>query len=225
MGSSSAEPERARRALGELAEIYWYPLWAFARRFGLDEHSATDAVGEFFLAVIERASLAGARPEVGRFRSYLSTAFRNFLVNRAKSERALKRGGGASIVSIDAEEAGKRYALEPADSASPEALFDQAWARALLAQVVDRLGEEWAERGDTERFLELRGLFLGNSDETYAVVAERLGMSEGACKVAVHRLRKRYKKLLTEEIADTLDDPGLVEEELAHLFRALRGEA
>lgn len=222
--SHDSEPQRARRALGELAEIYWYPLWAFAKRSGLDTHAATDAVGDFFLGVIEHASLAGARPEAGRFRGYLRTAFRHFLINQAERSRALKRGGGAEVFAIDAADADRRYTNEPVDVASPEALFDQAWARALLDHVVTRLANEWEERGELERFTALRGLFLGGGGETHAEVALLLGMTEGSCKVAVHRLRKRYKTLLTEEIGETLTDPGEVEEELAYLFRALRGD-
>lgn len=223
LASHQHEPERARRALGELAEIYWYPLWAFARRFGLGAEDATDAVQEFFCALVEKASLAGARPEQGRFRAYLRTAFRNFLVNRRAHDAAAKRGGDRTILSIDAPAADERYAREPASEDTPEGSFDRAWARTLLARVVDRLAAEWTEKGEPERFEALRELFLGASDEPYAAVAERIGMSEGACKVAVHRLRKRYKKLLTEEIAETLDDPGGVSDELAHLFRALGG--
>lgn len=223
LASHQTEPARARRALGELAEIYWYPLWGYARRFGLGVEDATDATQEFFCQVVERSSLAGADPERGRFRAYLRTAFRNFLVNRSERERAVKRGGGSVVLSIDAPAADERFGREPADDEAPDRAFDRAWARTLLARVVDRLASEWTERGDLERFEGLRDLFLGGGGESYAQAATRLGMSEGAVKVAVHRLRKRYKKLLTEEIADTLDDPGAVDEELGHLFRALGG--
>ena len=221
LASHDSEPQRARRALGELATLYWFPLWAFARRSGLDSDAATDAVQEFFARVIEHSSLASATPERGRFRSYLRTAFRHFLVNEAERARAVKRGGGVATLSIDEASADARYERESVNSETPETSFDRAWARTLLERVVDGLAEEFEVRGDRERFDELRGLFLGTSQESYADVAARLGMTEGACKVAVHRLRKRYKALLTAEIAETLEDPGGVSEELAYLFRAL----
>jgi DNA-directed RNA polymerase specialized sigma24 family protein len=213
----------SERALAELCQTYWYPLYAFVRRKGHGKEDAEDLTQAFFETVLENNPLEGLTSERGRFRAFLLAAMKNFLANDWDRKNRQKRGGGALHLSLDWQDADARYHLEPEDPASPETLFDREWALALLRRVVDRLGEECAANGKAEFFDAVKELLVGGDAEGYGTIAGQLGMDAGAARVAVHRLRRRNRELLREEIAQTLDDPTRVDDELKALQAALSG--
>lgn len=213
----------AAPALEQLCRSYWRPLYAFARRRGLSPHDAEDATQAFFARLLERGAIGLADPARGRFRTFLLTSLRNFLENERGRAGAAKRGGGASVVELDAQDAETRYRLEPADARSPEAVFERQWAVTLLERVLVRLGAEYETRGQGSQFLVLKERLAAGSDgASFAETAGRLGISEAAARTAAHRLRRRYRDLLLEEIAQTVASPEEAEDELQHLFRALQ---
>ena len=207
------------RALAELCEGYWYPLYAFVRRQGNAPHDAEDLTQEFFARLIEKGWLGDVGRERGKFRSWLLAAMKHFLANEWDRARALKRGGGA-VVSFDALTAEQRYAAEPADEASAEKLFDRSWALQLLERVLSRLRAEFETQGKARAFEELKATILGDA-APLAEIAARLGTSVSAVKAAAHRLRHRYRELLRAEIAETVPLAADINDELAHLFSAL----
>lgn len=212
----------ARAALETLCETYWYPLYAFVRRRGHSAEQAQDLTQEFFVRLLEKDYLKVVDQSKGRFRSFLLASFDHFLHNEFDRARAQKRGGGRAQLSLDFRDAEGRYHVEPADVQTPEKLFERRWALTVLDRVLRRLEEEHAEAGKAEFFLNLKGHLLEEPDAVpYAKLAERLAISEAAAKMAVSRLRKRYRLLLREEIAHTVEDAGEVEEEIRHLFEAL----
>lgn len=212
----------AREALGTLCSAYWYPIYAMVRRYGYDATDAEDQTQAYFTRFLEKGWVKEVRPEHGRFRSFLLVSVRNFLHNERDRERAAKRGGGKSPVSLDGEAAEQRYSLEPVESATPETLFERAWAEEVLARALGRLREETAETEGAERFDQLKGHLTGDElTETYAHLAEEWGVGESAVRVALHRMRKRLGILLREEIASTVADPADVGEELRHLLTTL----
>jgi RNA polymerase sigma factor (sigma-70 family) len=212
----------ARQALGELYQIYWYPLYAYIRRRGHGPDAAQDLAQEFFARLLEMDGLAAVDRGRGRFRSFLLTACQHFLSNERDRARALKRGGARTILSLDFGAADSRYRREPADPATPERLFERHWALALLDAVLGRLRAEYKAADKAPVFEALNVYLTGDSGRPYSEAARDLGMAEGAVKVAVHRLRSRYRALLREEIGQTLDDPSAVDDEIRALFRALR---
>lgn len=219
-----SDSTRAREALAKLCQTYWYPLYAYVRRRGYSAPDAQDLTQAFFEQLLERRSLAGATPGLGKFRSFLLTSLKNFLASQWKQGIAQKRGGGAPILSLDWAAAEERFDLEPATQASPDKLFDKQWALTILGDVLNRLGREYQSEGKTDLFAALKATLLGlRESQPYAELAVRLGLSESAIKVAVHRLRKRYRELIREDIANTLDDPREVEGEMRYLFQALAG--
>ena len=219
-----SDSPRAREALAKLCQTYWYPLYAYVRRRGYSAPDAQDLTQAFFEQLLERRSLAGATPGLGKFRSFLLTAMKHFLASQWKHGRAQKRGGGAPVLSLDWAAAEKRFDLEPATQESPDKLFEKQWALTLLSDVLTRLGREYQSEGKTEWFAALRQTLLGlRESQPYAELAVKLGLSEGAIKVAVHRLRKRYRELIREEIAKTLEDAREVEAEMRDLFQVLLG--
>ncbi len=212
----------ARQALAELCRLYWYPLYAFIRRQGHPHDRTQDLTQEFFARLLEKDGLASVDRARGRFRSFLLAACRHFLANQGDRERAQKRGGGRRLVSIDFHGAEEQYGCEPAHAETAEKLFERRWALALLEQVLARLRNEYEGAGRGRLFEGLKDRLTGDArGMSHARVAAQLGLSEGAVKVAVHRLRRRYRDLLREEIAQTLDDPGQVEDEIRALFAAL----
>jgi RNA polymerase sigma factor (sigma-70 family) len=213
----------SERALAELCQIYWYPLYAFVRRKGHGKEDAEDLTQSFFETVLEKNSLEGLSEERGRFRAFLLAAMKHFLANDWDRKNRQKRGGGAVHLSLDWQDADDRYHLEPEDPTSPEKLFDREWALAVLQRVVDRLGEECAANGKAEFFDAVKDLLIGGDSVGYGTIAGPLSMDTGAVRVAVHRLRRRNRELLREEIAQTLDDPGRVDDELKALQVALSG--
>ena len=218
------DTERARAALGKLCQTYWYPLYAYARRHAGSPDDAQDFTQAFFEQLLERQVLAKANPARGRFRAFLLVMMKNFMAGQRERARAQKRGGGIEVFSLDLDAAERRYAAEPADVASPDKLFDRQWAVALLGEVLRQLEAEHGEDGKGEIFAVLKETLAGSREsQPYAELATRLGWSEGAVKVAVHRLRKRYRELLQAEIAQTVASPEEAEEEMRHLFASLAG--
>lgn len=214
---------QAGPALAELCSNYWYPLYAYARRLGRTAEDAQDLTQEFFARLIERQWLNSADQAKGRFRSFLLAAFKHFLSVEWHRERALKRGGGQTLVSFDGMEAEERYQVEPPDTTTPEALYDRRWALAVLDQALARLEAEQRADGHAGRFEALKDCLLGEpGGETLAALGARLGCSEDAMKSTVRRLRDRYRAYVREAIAQTVDGPEGVDEELRSLLAALR---
>jgi RNA polymerase sigma-70 factor (ECF subfamily) len=213
-----AEPGAAD-ALSSLCDLYWYPLYAYVRRRGHGADEAHDLTQEFFARLLEKDFLAAVDRGKGRFRAFLLAACNHFLANERDRARAKKRGGGRPVLSLDDAEG--RYRTEPAGGLTPEKLFERRWAMALLQQVMTRLRDEFEAKGKGRQFDGLRGFLVGEKGAGYRRAAEELALSEGAVKVAVHRLRQRYRELLYEEIARTVGAPDEVEEEVRALFAAL----
>jgi RNA polymerase sigma-70 factor (ECF subfamily) len=222
LAASDPDAPLARESLAELCGAYWYPLYAYVRRRGYGPDQARDLTQDFFARALEKSLFAQADPARGRFRSFLRTVCAHFLANRRDWEHARKRGGGRTILPIDAASAEGQYARELADGLTPDRIFDRSWALTLLGRVLDRLGREYDEAGKGATFAALRGLLDGEAEAlAYAAVAGRLGTTEGAARVAAHRLRRRYGDLLRQEIAATLADPTQIDDEIRDLFAAL----
>jgi RNA polymerase sigma factor (sigma-70 family) len=218
-----AAPE-ARAALAELCGAYWYPIYAFIRRKGHDPEEALDLTQDFFTRLLETGVLASADHRQGRFRAFLRTDCGFFLSHHHEQRRALKRGGGHTALPIDARDAEGRYLREPADVTTPERLFDRTWVLNLLDEVLKQLGREYAESGRGAQFEILQGSISKQAGQvSYADLAARIVTTEGAVQQAVQRLRKRYKAILRERIAATLDAPdeAAINDEIRDLFTAL----
>src|SRR5437773_9301946 len=215
---SAGDPQRkeTRFALASLCEGYWYPLYAYLRRRGYPADQAQDLTQDFFIRLLEGRYLDRADPEKGRFRSFLLTSLKFFVADEEDRQRALKRGGGA-VLPLEFSSGEERYQREPAHDETPERIFERRWALSVLDRVVDKLRDEFVQHGRTEHFERLKVFLLGQSDAPYAVLAREMKTSEGALKVAIHRLRKRYRELFRQEIADTVADPAEVESELRFL--------
>jgi RNA polymerase sigma-70 factor (ECF subfamily) len=218
--SDEASRTRVRKALEELCRVYWYPLYAFVRYRGYSPDDAQDLTQSFFVRIIETSGFASADPERGRFRSYLLGAMKHFLANEWHRAQAQKRGGGVTFLDLDGLDPEARYALEPAAD-DPEAGFDREWAQESVARAMEKLRAESEARGKGELFEALQGS-LTVDEPAREQTAARLGMTEGAVKVAVHRLRRRYRELLRAGIAETVADPADVDDEMRHLVAALR---
>lgn len=210
----------SNEALEALCRTYWYPLYAFVRRQGRTPHDAQDLTQEFFARLLEKDYLKAAAPDKGRFRTFLLVALKRFLANEWDRQRAQKRGGSNPVVSIDQELAESRFAAEPAQL-QPDLLFDRQWARTLLDHTMLRLREEYMSSGRAKLFELLRScLARDESALPYAEIATRLNLTEPAVKMAVQRLRARYREILRAEIAETVASEDEVEEEIRHLFSA-----
>jgi RNA polymerase sigma-70 factor (ECF subfamily) len=221
--AQQAPDERARAALAELAQTYWYPLYAYIRRRGYEAAAAEDLTQEFFAQLIEKQFLATVNREKGRFRAFLLACVNHFLANERDRARAQKRGGTRKIISLDEGES--RYATESrgrgADTMTPERLFERRWALAVLERVLQRLQIEYASAGRASLFTALKETLTGSAAEGHADIAAKLGMTAGAVKVAAHRLRGRYRDILRDEIAQTVATPEDVAEEIAYLMKCL----
>lgn len=212
----------AQTALAGLCEIYWMPLYEFARRRGCSTADAADVTQSFFARLIEKDDLQNADPERGRFRSFLLTAFKRFLSNVRSHDHALKRGGGVTIWSLDPERAESQLIVEAADHRTPERLYERRWAIILLDRVLQLLEDEYRRKGRHEFFSLCRGCLTGlGIDDCYASVAATCGMTESAVKVAVHRMRIRYRELLRAEVAQTVASDDDVDDELRMLMQAV----
>ena len=206
----------------ELIQIYWYPLYAFVRRQGETPVEAEDLVQEFFAKLLEKKYLTQVDRSKGRFRSFLLAAMKHFISNQRNKRRAKKRGGGRRIITLDMLDGESRYALEPVDDMTPERLFDRRWALAVLDQVLARLGREYAAGGKARLYEAIETcLTHGAKAVDCAEVSRKLKMTEGGVRTAVHRLRRRYRDLLKREIAQTVDSPQQVEEEISYLLNCL----
>lgn len=213
---------RAEEALARLCYLYWYPLYAFIRRQGYSADEAQDLTQGFFARFLEKGYLRDVHREKGRFRSFLLVACKHFVAKERDCARALKRGGGQELVPIDREAAEGRYRREPSHDLTPDRLYQRQWALTLLDQVRLRLRAELVASGRADRFDRLKVFLTGDEgSEAYAAAGRDLGLSEGAVKVAVHRLRRRYRKLLRESIAETVNGPAEVDGEIRQLMEAL----
>jgi RNA polymerase sigma-70 factor (ECF subfamily) len=216
-----AEPGAAD-ALASLCALYWYPLYAYVRRSGRGADDAHDLTQEFFARLLEKDFLAAVDRGKGKFRSFLLAACKHFLANQRDRDRAGKRGRGRPILSLDAADAEGRYRAEPADGLTAEKLFERRWALALLQQVMARLRGDFEAKDKGQVFDRLRGFLVGEKESGgHRQAAAELGLSEGAVKVLVHRLRQRYRELLHEEIGRTAGTPEEITDEVRDLFAAL----
>jgi len=216
----SASPD-AGVALEELCRTYWYPLYAYVRRQGHTREDAEDLTQAFFATLLAKNYLAGLSSDRGRFRAFLLAALKHFLANEWDRANRQKRGGGVPHLSLDYQAADTRYVVDPADHLSPDKLYDRAWAMTLLEKVVARLRAESTAAGRAGQFEQLKFFLMVDSQNIpYADTAAALLLSEGAVRVAVHRLRRRYRELLQLEIVQTLADPAQAGEEMRALLGA-----
>jgi len=220
IAAADAQRTEARAALVSLCERYWYPLYAYVRRRGYPADQAQDLTQEFFVRVLEGRYLGRADPDKGRFRSFMLTSLKFFLADEADRNRAQKRGGGA-VLSLEMTSGEERYQRELAHHETPERIFERRWALSVLDAVMDRLRDEFVQHGRADYFDRLKVFLLDQAETPYATLAREMGTSEGALKVAVHRLRKRYRDLFRQEIAETVSDLAEVEPELRYLAEAL----
>lgn len=221
LAAGGAPSSVSRAALETLCASSWYPLYAYARRSGRREEDSRDLVQGFFAHLVEHDAIAAVDPERGRFRTFLLTSFRNFMTNEWRRETALKRGGGRTILSMDGIDAEDRYRVEPSHDETPDRLFLRSWALEVLDRTLRRLREEYVERGKAEVFDALKGCLDGSVPVAYDATAIALGVTAGAVRVAVHRLRQRYRRALRDEVAQTLDEGQPVEDEIRDLLDAL----
>lgn len=211
----------AREALEKLCRIYWYPIYAYIRQHSPSAHDAQDLTQEFFSLLLEKNYLGAVDRKKGKFRSFLLVAINRFLINARRRAHAAKRGGGKTVISLDEQEAERRFSAEPATLDSPDKLFDRRWAQTLLDRVLDRLGDEYSLAGKAVVFNELRPFLMDEAATgDYPVSGAKLNMKPGSVAVTVHRLRERYRELLREEIVPTIADTGDTEREMQHILRS-----
>ena len=217
MASSEADV-----ALAELCRTYWYPLYAFVRRKGHDSHDAQDLTQSFFARLLEKNYVAQVDRDRGRFRTFLLAALTHFLADEWDKAQRQKRGGGRKMISFDAASAEERYRLEPIDELDAAKLYERRWVTTLFDQVLARLEQEFRDSGKGGLFDRLKGSLLADDSAlSHAELGVRLGLSVDVVKQTVHRMRRRYRELFREEIAQTVAGPGEVEDELKHLFAVL----
>ena len=207
-------------ALEALCRTYWYPLYASVRRQGQSSHDAQDLTQGFFARLLEKDYLRAAAREKGRFRTFLRVALKRFMANEWDRARSLKRGGGTFSISLDTSTGEERYRSELSDTLSPDRIYEQRWAMTLLEQAMARLRAEYS--GREAEFEQMKGALTADRGAiAYGEIATALGMSEGAARVAVHRLRKRFRELFRAAVADTVSGPEEVEDELRYLAGVL----
>jgi RNA polymerase sigma-70 factor (ECF subfamily) len=212
----------AEQSLEKLCRVYWLPLYTYIRRQGESPHDAEDLTQEFFARLLEKDFLHSVDQAKGRFRSFLLASLKHFLSNQRDRARAQKRGGGQTPLSLDFSDAETRIGFQPADEQTPDRAYEKRWALTLLDQTLASLRKEYAGRGREELFEQLKTtLTEGRGSVAYAELSARLGMSEASVKMAVHRLRQRYRDVLRSEIAETVAQESDVEDELREVFRAL----
>jgi len=222
LSASDPRSPHAATALETLCRAYWYPLYAYVRRRGHSPPDAEDLTQEFFARLLEHNWIAHADRHKGRFRSFLLMAMKRFLAKEWDKVKTLKRGGQVRLVPLQLDAAETRYTREPADTRTPEQLFEKQWALTLLESVLSRLREDYARDGKEALFHALEPCLIGSRDtQPYAALGAELGMSEGAARVAVCRLRELYRECLKAEIGHTVASPAEVDEELRHLFRVV----
>lgn len=225
MKAAQSQAEGAELALAELCQVYWYPLYIFARRRGYSPSDAEDLTQSFFLHLLADRALAGVDPVKGKFRSFLIACFQNYIADAADWSRRVKRGGGKELVQLDAEDAEERYRREPVEFLTAEKIFDARWAMTVLGETMTRLREGYIAAGKESTFEALESFLDPNSAlalPSYEDVAKRLGLSVSGVKTIVHRMRKRYRSILREEVGRTVSDPANIDEEIRALCEALR---
>jgi RNA polymerase sigma-70 factor (ECF subfamily) len=211
-------------SLEKLCRAYWTPLYAFVRRQGESPQDAQDLTQGFFARLLEKDYLKDVDRNKGRFRSFLLAALKHFLSNERDRKRAKKRGGGQVPIPIDLDSGETQYGFEPGHDLTPDKIFERQWASALLERTMARLRDDYTAEGKLALFGELKAtLTEARSSVPYAVLAARLGLNEGAIKMAVHRLRQRYRQALRAEVAETVASPDQVEDELREVFRVFSG--
>lgn len=209
----------AQAALEQLCRTYWYPLYTYVRRRGYSPHDAEDLTQSFFARLLEKDGLAKADRERGRFRTFLITSMNHLLADEWDKSRRQKRGGGQSIVSFDAATAEERYQLEPHDLSDPLAVFERRWVAMLMNAVLTRLEQEYCETGRRELFTRLKDFIAGDRGQiSYAEAGRQIHLSENAVKQAVHRLRRRYRQLFRDEVAQTVVNPTEIDDEVRHIL-------
>jgi RNA polymerase sigma-70 factor (ECF subfamily) len=224
LAAGCGDSPQAAEALERLCRTYWYPLYAHVRRRGYSPEDAQDLTQEFFARLLAKHWLSTADRSRGRFRTFLLGAFSHFLANEWHRAHCEKRGGTQELVSWDQAAAENRYLAEPVDNLTPEKIYQKRWAATLLEQGLSRLREEHVAAGKSEFFEAVKAFLWGEKNTlSQANLAVALGLSEGALKVAVHRLRRRYRELLRAEIAQTVAGPDEIDEELRELMAVLRG--
>ncbi len=222
LAAGKSQTQLAEASLERLCRTYWKPLYAYVRRQGHSQHDAQDLTQEFFARLLERNYLQLADRERGRFRSFLLKSLQHFLVNEWVRGQAQKRGGGRKVFSLDEEAAERTYLQDSSDKLAPEHFYDKHWATTLLERAIERLGADYAAAEKRVLFEQLKPLLLTEgSAESYRQMAGPLGLSDGAVKVAVHRLRQRFRKAVRAEVAQTVTTPEDVDEELRVLMAAL----
>jgi RNA polymerase sigma-70 factor (ECF subfamily) len=223
LAAGASLTEDRTRALEALCRTYWYPLYAYVRRTGRTPEDAKDLTQAFFAYFLQKGAFALADPERGRFRTFLLSALKNFLINEYHRQRAEKRGGGRELISLDDAEGEARYIAEPADLTTPEALYEQRWATTLLEAALKRLRQEYAATKHAAVFDALKAYVWGEQSVTScAALAAELGVSEEAAKKVVQRLRQRYAQMVRAQIAETVGTPAELEDELRHFAAVLR---
>jgi RNA polymerase sigma-70 factor (ECF subfamily) len=224
LASGQNADAQASAALEELCRSYWYPLYSYVRRRGHSPEDAQDLTQQFFALFLQKEYFRLADRAKGRFRTFLLHSLHHFLINEWKRAHCAKRGGGATIFSLDAMDAEHRYAREPATTLSPERAYEKQWAATLLTRVLTKLRSDYAEAGSSRLFAELADLLWGKDGSvSFAEIGTRLGMTEGAARAAMHRLRTRYREGLRREVAQTVNEPGEVDEELRYLISVVSG--
>ena len=224
MAAGGEDSSAARAAIARLCEKYWYPLYAYARRQGLDPDDARDLTQGFLASLLERRDIENVRQERGRFRSFLLASLKHFIANDAARRLTQKRGGGEVVLSLEFDNAEGRYRFEPAEPVTPESLYERRWALTVIGRVLMHLRQEWEVSGRGAEFDELKACLLGETpDGGYIAVAERLNSTEGAVRTAIHRLRRKFQSRLRHDIAETVSNSADIEDELQYLVRALKG--
>ena len=223
LAAGENDSPQGREALETLCNAYWYPIYVFVRRKGYSPEDAQDLTQEFFAQLIAKHHLRQADRGKGKFRTFLLAMLEHFMAREWNRNHRQKRGGQFQIVSLDQYSPEERYRLEPADNDTPEKKFLHQWALTVLKHTMNALEQECEDQGKTDLFREAKNLLSGERDTSpYAAISQRLAMSEGAVRVAVHRLRQRYGELLRDQIARTVSDPREVDEEVGCLMAALR---
>ncbi len=217
---NAASPD-AERALASLCETYWFPVYAFVRRGGRDPDAAKDLTQAFFTRVLEKHYFAEARQDRGKFRSFLLTSVAHFLANQHDRDRAEKRGGGQHLLPLEFDDGERTFLREPVDAATPERLYERRWALAVIDAAMQRVRRKYEKTERAELFSRLQPSLTGEEPSSYAELAAELTSTEGALRVAVHRLRRQFASSLREVVAETVQRPEDVEGELRHLLTAV----
>jgi RNA polymerase sigma factor (sigma-70 family) len=221
--AANAHDAQSAYAMEQLCRNYWYPLYVYVRRQCCSSHDARDLTQEFFARIMEKSILDFADPKRGRFRTFILCSLKNFLTNEWNKSQAQKRGNGVAILSIDEQDTELRFTNEPVDNLTPEDVYAKRWASTLLEIAMEHLRRKYLEDEKVEVFQTFGGCILENSsEEGYATLGAKLGMSEGAARTAVHRLRKDFRRILRAEVASTVESSSDIDDELRYLITVLR---